>query len=182
MTGKNRVTMAIALGASTAALRPDVTRMVHLGHNSVALLSRNSGSLELDEQERGCAMPNQDLDINRGRRPTRRITRTLLAATLLLGTAFSFAGTLQAGPASITVPAPPAHTAPLPPSNETTASIGGLGMAVRQLGESGPSHQSSLPLRERHVLIALLMLCFAVLSLGGYALWRRSFAELERNQ
>lgn len=125
-------------------------------------------------------MPDHDLDIDRRIRPTRRMARTLLAVTLLVGTVVTFAARPQAGPASTPISAPLASTAHLPPSTETTSSIGGLGLPVRQINETGSPHQTSLPLRQRHMLIALLMICFAALSLGGYALWRRSFAELGR--
>ncbi|UJW74267.1 hypothetical protein [Rhizobium sp. SL42] len=47
---------------------------------------------------------------------------------------------------------------------DKTGSIGGADSAL--IGE------------ERRVLIGLLFLCFAVMAIGGYGLWRRSFKDL----
>jgi hypothetical protein len=51
------------------------------------------------------------------------------------------------------------------------------GDPVGQPGTTGTRDRSSLG-EERRVLIGLLLLCFAVMSIGGFGLWRRGMADL----
>ena len=77
-------------------------------------------------------------------------------------------GDPAASPIASNQPVAPLAAPLVSPSDKTdgekTGSIGG--------------HSSSLISEERRVLIGLLFLCFAVMAVGGYGLWRRSFRDL----
>ena len=63
----------------------------------------------------------------------------------------------------------------LPPSTETTSSIGTL--TAQQ-----PTQTSAIPVPERVTLIGLLAVCFGVMAFGGFRLWRRSLDDLIRSR
>jgi hypothetical protein len=44
--------------------------------------------------------------------------------------------------------------------------------------ERAPSRHSNLPPSERHVLILLLLACFALMATGAYSMWRRSWNSI----
>ena len=101
----------------------------------------------------------------------------LIAAALLIATASAVIANPQADPQTAPVAtAASTDTLPLPPSREVTSSIG-MVTNPAFLAKRSPA-TSTLPSPERKVLMLLLGLCFIVMAVGGYALWRRSIEDL----
>jgi hypothetical protein len=101
----------------------------------------------------------------------------LIAAALLIATTSAVIANPQAGPQ--TAPAAPAastDTLALPPNREVTSSIGMVTNPAFLTKRSAET--STIPSPERKVLMLLLGLCFIVMAVGGYALWRRSIEDL----
>lgn len=117
------------------------------------------------------------------RTPPSRRSRSLawLAAASGLALAmFMFGSPGAASPPS----APPGIQSPGGPSTHadrlTTASIVSPSPVRLVQVPAAKGQNPPLPERERHLLIILLFACFAVMAVGGLALWKRGWHELVR--
>ncbi|MDH4441268.1 MAG: hypothetical protein QE284_12880 [Rhizobium sp.] len=113
-------------------------------------------------------MPRNDVDKVR-HRPIRSVP--LLAVAMLVystgvvvGSHVALAQTQMVAPASPVEPQ-------LPPSRETTSSIGSMTVPKT-------ATPSALPTAERRTLIVLLALCFGVMAFAGGRLLRRGFMDV----
>ncbi len=130
-----------------------------------------------------------DLDCATPRRRTRLATIKIANAKIVAIT--GLVATLALA-ANATSPVTPPATAQSRSSNAATSDGHGsdriailpygvsartTGDPVDQPGTTGTRDRSRLG-EERRVLIGLLLLCFAVMSIGGFGLWRRGMADL----
>ncbi|MDQ0423462.1 hypothetical protein J2045_004514 [Peteryoungia aggregata LMG 23059] len=114
--------------------------------------------------------------------PSSRRSRSIAWLALLSGVALIMiaVGSPQATPASGIGPTS-LRASPLPPQADPafTSSIIPSAVALEAPSPTAAiKHEATLPLRERHILIVLLLVCFTAMAAGGAALWKRGWREL----
>ncbi|THV24751.1 hypothetical protein [Peteryoungia ipomoeae] len=123
-------------------------------------------------------MSEMDLDLTTRHRNPQRSFRILLAAALLTVSGALAFGVSQAAQPTVIIPPHVDDSGDLAPvMGEFTGSI----TSPARLAQSvSVAERSTLSGEERKFLLSLLMICFSVMSLGSFILWRRGFRELAK--
>lgn len=124
-------------------------------------------------------MSHWDLDLTTKRRRPHRSLRIMLAAGLFAAVGALAFNASEAAQPTVIIPPQAADQADLPPIiGEFTGSI----VQPARLAQSASAAEPSvLSMGERTFLLSLLMVCFAVMSLGSFSLWRRGFREMAKS-
>lgn len=124
-------------------------------------------------------MSKLDLDLTTERRRPKRSFRIMLAAGLLVVAAGLAFEASQAAEPTVIIPPQVDEETDLPPViSEFTGSIAPPARLAQSAAAAEPS---LLSMGERKFLLSLLLLCFTVMSVGSFALWRRGFREMAKS-